>query len=518
MKQIRKIITVVCMALIVAVQTAFPAFAESGDIGRIFDYFTAESGGFYDGLEFGENDWAAYCRIRLYGTGGAEEYLQSVREAAEELMQSDGFVKPTELQRAAIVLAAAGMCDEALINAAVYHNDKLDRQGINAYIWALIAANCCGIPAPEDAVNTKGSLAQHLISKQLSDGGFALKGEAADTDITAEVVYALAPLCEDKEISEALQRAEQCLFSLQLESGGYSSMGVENCESSAQAIMAFCALGYDDSDSRVAKALAALMEYQTDDGGFSHIGGEAGGIPAVQTLQALTALELSERGETLFCISERNTEQSETTDSEVASEAETQEATASGDDIRMILAAISASAGVTLIVVWLVRGRKRMLLIAAGAAALALALVIMLLDIRTPEEYYSQRGDEKGMTVTVLAECREAIEAPEKSYTDIELPENGYIIAPVEITVPQGSAAFDALVEASRELKLTVDHSASAMGVYVSGIGPLYEFDYGSESGWLYYVNDERPSMASSEFRLSDGDEVRFSYTTHLSY
>lgn len=526
MKRIEKAITAVCMALIMAVQTAFPAFAHSSDIDGIFSCFTSE-GGFYDGLEFGENDWAAYCRIRLYGTDGAEEYLSQVRASAEELMASEGFVKPTELQRAAILLSAAGMCDDRLMNAAVYNNEKLDRQGINAYIWALIAANCCNIPQPENALNTKSSLAQHLILKQLPDGGFALKGEAADTDITAAVIYALAPLREDKEIAEALAKAEQCLSDLQLQSGGFSSMGTENCESAAQAVIALCALGYDESDSRVQKALDALTEYHTADGGFSHIGGETSGISTVEALQAHTALELSRRGESLYCIlakaptdivTNESVSEPQMTEETVTQADADSEKSASGNDIRIILAVASAAAGLILIVVWLVRGRKRVLLIAAGCAMIVLAVVIALADIRTPEEYYADREDTGGITVTVSADCTEALQHPEKAQRALELPEDGYVIALAEIALPEGSTAFDALIAASKEQKISVDHTASAMGAYVSGIGVLYEFDYGSESGWLYYVNGEKPSVASSAYLLSQGDEVCFSYTTHLSY
>lgn len=522
MKKIVKVITVVCIAVLIAVQTAFPAFAQSSGTDAIFSFF-APDGDFYDGLEFGENDWVAYCRIRLHGADGARQYLQSVREAAEELMSSDGFVKPTELQRAAIVLSAAGMCDDELINAAVYRNEMLDRQGINAYIWALIAANCCNVTAPDDARNTKITLAEHLISKQLADGGFALKGDAADTDITAAVIYALAPMRGENFISEALGKAEQCLTALQLESGGFMSMGIENSESSAQAITALCALGYDDSDSRAAKALSALMEYKTSDGGFSHIGGAASGISTVQALQALTALELSARGEELFSISEIDIGVSETTDSELTSETQQHEcdeaeAPTNGNDIRVVLVVVMAVAGAALIVVWLVRGRKHALLVVAGGAMIVLAAVAAFADIRTPGEYYADRSETNGITVTVSADCSEALLYPEKAQRALALPEDGYVIASAEITLSEGATAFDALIGAAREHKITVDHTISAMGKYISGIGPLYEFDYGSESGWLYYVNGERPSSASSEYVLTNGDEVRFSYTTHLSY
>lgn len=521
MKRIGKVAVAVCMALIIAVQTAFPAFAHSNEIEDIFSYFTAEDG-FYDGLGFGENDWAAYCRLRLYGTDGAEDYLRRVQSSAEELMKSEGFVKPTELQRAAIVLSAADMCSEQLINAAVYNNEKLDRQGINAYIWALIAANCCEISQPENALNTKSSLAEYLISKQLSDGGFALKGTAADTDITAAVIYALAPLREDDSVAGSLEKAEQCLVSLQLDSGGFTSMGIENCESVAQAIIAMSALGYDESDSRVSSAVSALMGYRNIDGGFSHIGGESSGIATTQSLQALTALELGKRGESFFCVSENSAAATETIDIPVDSNdnivPHEHNETSAGDTIRVILAAVVLVGGAALIVVWLIRGRKKLLLFVAGAVMMILAAVLWLSDIRTPEEYYSESGASGSITVTVSAECLQALAHPEKAAQQAALPESGYIIRPIEVSLAEGATAFDALLAAAKEQHLTIEHSSSAMGVYVAGIGGLYEFDYGSECGWLYYVHGERPSCSASSYTVSHGDTVDFVYTTHLSY
>ena len=192
MKKTYRTLIAVCVAVFFATQIAFPVAAVETD--RIFEVFSENAADFYDGLESGDNDWAALCRIKLYGTDGADEYLASVEQYSQQLMKSDGFVKPTELQRAAIILSAAGRCANELINAAVYYNDKLERQGLNAYIWALIAANCCAADAPADAVNTKETLAGYLMSKQLEDGGFSLRGTAADTDITSAVIYALAPL------------------------------------------------------------------------------------------------------------------------------------------------------------------------------------------------------------------------------------------------------------------------------------------------------------------------------------
>lgn len=530
MTGVKRIIAAVCMAFFVAVQTAFPVFAESGT-NELLEYLGTESDDFYNELSFGENDWAAYCDIRLNGADGAENYLKNVKLAAAELISSDGFVKPTELQRAAVILSSVGICSEELILAAVYNNERLDRQGFNAYIWALIAANCCQISEPEGAVNTKASLAQHIISKQLSDGGFCLKGTAADTDITAAAIYALAPLRSDKEISSALDKAEECLSSLQLESGGFMSMGIENCESTAQAIIALCALGYNADDARVSAALEALEQYRTDSG-YSHIsGGSASGIASVQCLQAFTALELSERGEgLLFPNAKKDSEDIEPTieaaeqdsvqtsaPSSEPTESENQEV-ATGDNIRVVIAAILALGGAAFVLAWLIRGRKKPLLLAVGVVMLLAFAVVFFSDIKTPEEYYASASDNsgEGITVSVSASCFNAIEASEKAVRDIELPSDGYIITLQSVSVADGSTAFDALISAARLQEITVDHTNSLMGVYVSGIGGLYEFDYGSESGWLYYVNGDSPSAAMSQYTLSEGDTVELVYTCEL--
>ena len=47
---------------------------------------------------------------------------------------------------------------------------------------------------------------------------------------------------------------------------------------------------------------------------------------------------------------------------------------------------------------------------------------------------------------------------------------------------------------------------------YVAGIGNLYEFDCGSESGWKYSVNGVTPGVGSSLYTIEPGDEVVFFY------
>ncbi len=98
------------------------------------------------------------------------------------------------------------------------------------------------------------------------------------------------------------------------------------------------------------------------------------------------------------------------------------------------------------------------------------------------------------------------------------IPEDGIILPLDEISLPEGATAFDALIEAARDRKLRVDYTGSSYGVYVRGIGFVYEYGFGSESGWTYRVNGSVPQMSAGSYELSDGDTVEFVYTCELGY
>lgn len=521
-------------ALVIAARTALglAVTAPAAELGygevvaSAFAGLSDGRGGFFEGLKFGGSDWAAFCAARLGGeyAEGAEEYVADVKAAAEELIGRD-FVPPTELQRAAVVLSGFGECPEELINAAAYDNQSLDRQGLNAWIWALTAANCFGGEAGSGAANTRKSLAEHIAAAALPDGGFTLRGESADCDMTAAAIYALAPLGDEPEVSAALAAATDCLAGLQLENGGFRSMGVENCESAAQAIIAFTAVGCDLGDSRVERAFSAMLEYRTE-GGFAHtVGGKANGSATAQALQAAAALAMRERGERLFDAPSAYGGYGEIT-GESAVPPPTAEETGgagiipadgtepSGFAITLIISVCFAAAGAAAVVIGAVKRKKGALI--ASAALLAAAGGVWLLDIRSPSEYYSQ-ANEGDMRVTVSADCSAALAAMDKIDEEINpasvIPEDGMVIACRETAVAEGATAFDALVAAARGRRVAVDYVGSFYGVYVRGIGHIYEFGFGDMSGWTYTVNGESPDVSAGEFVLSEGDRVEFVYT-----
>lgn len=525
----------VCIAVFLAVQTAvsFTAFADSvPQVDAIFRYITESRGAdsFYDGLEAGEADWCAFCRVRLYGAeSGSEEYAESVEKKAQSLLESTGFIPPTDLQRTALLLSAFGRENTQLINAAVYFNENLDRQGLNAYIWALIAA--AGTQLPENAINTPDSLIEKLLSVQLADGGFNLFGDSADTDITAAAIYALALYSDRAEVKSALENAEAALTALQCESGGFMSMGVENCESASQAVIAFSALGYSADDARVSRAVSAIMEYRRTDGGFSHLNdGSTNAIATWQALEAFAAVELAEQGIQLFDVrAERQIapEAAQTVCSEESGDGgasyEAEPITYSlltGRQIKLIICGILAAAAVLVTAVFFARGKRNKPLIAAGILLCAAALAVSFLDIKTPEEYYGERFAGSDITVELSADCANALARSEDIRPEINPPEvipgDGVVIARTELSLPENSTAFDALIAAAKQTQVRVDYTGSAYGVYITGIGYIYEFGFGSQSGWMYRVNGEIPQVSAGEYVLSQGDLVEFVYTCNV--
>ncbi|MGN0687310.1 MAG: DUF4430 domain-containing protein [Oscillospiraceae bacterium] len=513
---IKRAIFAVCAALVLAVQTALPVKAQQTEASAVADeiFLAAAKDGksLYESVSYGEADRIVYCYTELYGADGADNYISSAKEEAQKLISSDRFVKPTDLQKCAIALSHYGECSEELINAAVYMNEDFVKQGLNAYIWGLLAAVRSGYDAPDNAVNTQASIAEYLLSRQLADGGFALVGDAADCDITAAAIYALAPLSDEDAVSCAVKAAFSALEAIQLESGGFSSMGVENCESTAQAIIAAAVLGKKDWIEH-SGALEALLSYRCE-GGFSHLpGGEMNPLATSQACMALTAYcGLTDEGQP-----SEPQDNSSVDVSNVHEEKQSaaQSTSVTGSRIKIAVVAVCGTAAAALAAVWFFCGRKKRCLLAAAAFAVA-GIAAAAADFSTPDEYYAENAVSGGVTVTVAVECGSVFDNRDKAADGISLPESAELIERCEVTLSPGATAFDALAEAARLNKLTLDYINSWSGVYVRGIGGLYEFDFGSESGWMYEVNGQVPDRSLSGYELTEGDSVTLFYTCTL--
>ena len=98
------------------------------------------------------------------------------------------------------------------------------------------------------------------------------------------------------------------------------------------------------------------------------------------------------------------------------------------------------------------------------------------------------------------------------------VPADGILLASRTVTFSQGESVFDVFRRVLREEKIHFEYvDASAYdSVYVEGIGNLYEYDCGAQSGWMYSVNGIYPGIGCSAYTLADGDVIVFNYTCDL--
>jgi hypothetical protein len=95
------------------------------------------------------------------------------------------------------------------------------------------------------------------------------------------------------------------------------------------------------------------------------------------------------------------------------------------------------------------------------------------------------------------------------------VPADGVLLSKTSVTFEPGETVFDVFSRCLREEKLHFEYvDAKAYGsTYIEGIGNLYEFDCGEQSGWLFFVNWISPGLGCSGYTLENGDEILFAYT-----
>lgn len=98
------------------------------------------------------------------------------------------------------------------------------------------------------------------------------------------------------------------------------------------------------------------------------------------------------------------------------------------------------------------------------------------------------------------------------------VPEDGIILKKTEVEFESGETVFDVFRKVLRDEKIHFEYTDAAVydAAYIEGIGNLYEFDCGPQSGWMYSVNGVFPSLGVNSYTLCDGDEILFSYTCDL--
>lgn len=112
---------------------------------------------------------------------------------------------------------------------------------------------------------------------------------------------------------------------------------------------------------------------------------------------------------------------------------------------------------------------------------------------------------------SVLLSNMDALQKNVRKY----VPKDGMLLQKLSVKVKEGASAYDALVTACKAKKIAYDAEYSKMynGVYVKGIGYLYEKMAGDMSGWLYQVDGKLPNVGASRYIMRDGDTLNWTYT-----
>ncbi|MBQ1223164.1 MAG: DUF4430 domain-containing protein, partial [Oscillospiraceae bacterium] len=153
------------------------------------------------------------------------------------------------------------------------------------------------------------------------------------------------------------------------------------------------------------------------------------------------------------------------------------------------------------------KNRKNIVFILLVAAVLVSA--VLLTDIRTEKDYfYSQREKTNPIgTVSIEIDCSSV------AGREAHIPPDGILVSKRELTLYEGDTVYDILTDALKEEGLLFEHQGAN---YIVAVSNIAERQFGDLSGWVYYVNRERPSVGCGEYLLSDGDEILWAYSLEM--
>ena len=123
----------------------------------------------------------------------------------------------------------------------------------------------------------------------------------------------------------------------------------------------------------------------------------------------------------------------------------------------------------------------------------------------------------KNKTVTIAISWKTAINnGLNKKPGFSHLPSNGIILQNMKVEFNEGDTVFDILVKVTRKKGIHMEYRGSGSNTYIEGINNLYEFDGGSNSGWMYSVNGVYPNYGVGAYKVKSSDVIKFNYTCNL--
>jgi hypothetical protein len=184
-----------------------------------------------------------------------EDYFSSYTQAVTQYVEARKGVlsqrKYTEYARVVLALSALGQDARDVagydLTLPLGDYDKVLLQGVNGPIWALLALDARSYPMPQNSdaktQATRQMYVDYILSCQLSDGGWALSGGAADPDLTGMALQALAKYRTQPAVAAAVEKALALISARQTANGAFDGWGTGGAEGTAQLLTALCELG-----------------------------------------------------------------------------------------------------------------------------------------------------------------------------------------------------------------------------------------------------------------------------------
>lgn len=94
------------------------------------------------------------------------------------------------------------------------------------------------------------------------------------------------------------------------------------------------------------------------------------------------------------------------------------------------------------------------------------------------------------------------------------VPSDGKIYENAKAVFHEGESAFNLLIRELRSNNIHYEFVRTPIynSSYIEGIGNLYEFDCGEQSGWTYKVNGISPGYGCSQYKIKNNDVIEFIY------
>ncbi len=293
MRKLRYRLISALLAILLLAAVPFSAFASADwqtPYSAVLNYISGTVPAF--GSVGGE--WRVFALARSGRVRPTGSYCENYYASIESVVRAAGSGtldpnKATENSRLVIALSSIGRNARSVAGYDLVEPltdiNFVKRQGPTGAAYALLAL---GARKEYGESSAKNALVDFLLSVERPGGGWSL-GTVADPDVTAAVITALAPY---SKASAAVTRGVDKLSEIQLDNGGFSTMGAQSSESSSQVVTALSTVGIDAAaDPRFVKsggsALDALLAYFTGTG-FAHSSG--GGTNAMASEQAAYSL------------------------------------------------------------------------------------------------------------------------------------------------------------------------------------------------------------------------------------